>query len=81
MGFRDDLWLDIADNPLTDAANVTKRIRRPNYGSLDIDVTVNDPKAYTKPWTIILLEKIVLDTKMMDFMCLENEKDIAHMVR
>jgi hypothetical protein len=80
-GFRDDLWLDITGNPLTDAAGVTERIRRPNYGNLQIDVTVNDPKAYTRPWTITLHEKIVLDTEMMDFMCLENEKDFAHFVR
>jgi hypothetical protein len=80
-GFRDEQWLDIKGNPLTDAANVTERIRRPNYGSLEVEVTVNDPKAYTKPWTITLHETIVLDTEMMDFMCLENEKDIAHMVR
>ena len=80
-GFRDDSWLDIKGNPLTDAATVVERIRRPNYGSLEIEVTVNDPKAYTKPWTITLHEKIVLDTEMMDLMCQENEKDVAHMVR
>jgi hypothetical protein len=80
-GFRDDSWLDIKGNPLTDAAAVIERIRRPNYGSLEIEITVNDPKAYTKPWTITLHEKIVLDTEMMDLMCQENEKDVAHMVR
>jgi hypothetical protein len=80
-GFRDDSWLDIAGNPLTDAAVVTERIRRPNFGSLDIDLTVNDAKAYTRPWTVALHEKIVLDTEMMDLMCLENEKDITRMIK
>jgi hypothetical protein len=80
-GFRDDSWLDIAGNPLTDAAIVTERIRRPDFGTLDIDVTVNDAKAYSRPWTVNLHEKIVLDTEMMDFMCLENEKDVARMFK
>ena len=80
-GFRDDEWLDSKGNPLTDAATVTERIRRPNFGSLEIEVTVNDPKAYTKPWTVTLHEQIVLDTELLDFMCMENEKDMAHMVR
>jgi hypothetical protein len=80
-GFRDDSWLDIVGNPLTDAAIVTERIRRPNYGNLEIAVTVDDAKAYTKPWTVNLHEKIVLDTEMIDFMCLENEKDVSRMFR
>ena len=53
-GFRDDNRLDIAGNPLTDAARVVERIRRPNFGALEIEVTVDDPKAYTKPWTVTM---------------------------
>jgi hypothetical protein len=78
-GFRDDNWLDITGNPLTDAARVTERIRRPNFGSLEIEITVNDPKAYKKPWTVTMHQKAVIDTEMIDFMCQENNKDIAHM--
>src|ERR1043166_4987364 len=51
-GFRDDGWLDIIGSPMTDKAKVTERFRRVNYGRMEIDVTVDDPKAYTKPWTI-----------------------------
>jgi hypothetical protein len=80
-GFRDDSWLDIVGNPLTDAAIVTERIRRPNFGNLEIDVTVDDKKAYTKPWTVHLHERIVLDTEMIDFMCAENEKDVSRMIK
>ena len=78
-GFRDDNWLDTTGNPMTDAARVTERIRRPDFGSLEIQVTVDDPKAYTKPWTVTMHEKAILDTEMVDFMCLENNRDIAHM--
>src|SRR5262249_54186347 len=49
VGFRDDLWADARGNPITDAAKVTERLRRPNYGSLENEVTVDDPKAYTTP--------------------------------
>jgi len=78
-GFRDDNWLDTTGNPMTDAARVIERIRRPNFGSLEVEVTVNDPKAYTKPWTVTMHQKALLDTEMIDFMCLENNRDIAHM--
>ena len=53
-GFRDDLWLDMSGSPMTDAARVTERFKRPNFGTLEIEVTVNDPKAYTRPWTVTL---------------------------
>jgi hypothetical protein len=79
IGFRDDLWLDMKGDPLTSAAKITERFRRPNYGSLEIEVTVNDPKAYTRPWTITLQEAIQVDTELADEICLENEKSVQHM--
>ena len=80
IGFRDDLWLDSDGNPLTNAGKVTEKIRRPNYGTLEIEITVDDPKAYTAPWTIKMIQPIVLDSELLDYYCLENEKDFAHMV-
>lgn len=79
MGFRDGLWLDMKGNPMTDSAKVTERFRRPNYGAMEIEVTVNDPKAYTKPWTITLKQAIQVDTELADEICLENEKSVQHM--
>ena len=80
IGFRDDLWLDLAGSPMTDAARVTERIRRPNYGRLEIEVTVNDPKAYTKPWTVRLDQSIVVDTELLDDNCMENEQSVRRMI-
>ena len=74
IGFRDDLWLDMAGNFITDQAKVQERIRRPDYGHLTIDVTVDDPKAYTKAWAITLKMRIVVDTELVDEFCVENEK-------
>ncbi|HEY7334073.1 MAG TPA: hypothetical protein VH639_04255 [Bryobacteraceae bacterium] len=79
-GYRDDSWLDTAGNFFSSSARVTERIRRPSFGALDVDVTVDDPKVFTKPWTVALHMKPLLDTEMIDFICLENNKDIEHLV-
>lgn len=79
IGFRDDLWLDMSGSPLTDKARVRERIRRPDFGHLEIEVTVDDPKAYTKPWTVALKQAIVVDTELVDEICLENEKSAQRM--
>jgi hypothetical protein len=74
IGFKDDGWLDIIGNPLTDAARLTERFRRPNFGTLEIDVTVDDPKAYTKPWTVRVNQRLMPESELMEFVCLENQK-------
>jgi len=78
-GFRDDQWLDAAGSPLTSAGTVTERFRRPNFGTLQITITVDDPKAYTRPWTVTLDQAIVVDSDMLEAMCLENEKDVQRL--
>src|SRR2546428_569748 len=74
IGFRDDGWLDINGNPLTSAGKTIERFRRPNYGNLEIDVTIDDPKAYTKPWTVRVNQRIMLDEELIEFICLENQR-------
>jgi hypothetical protein len=65
---------------MTDAARMTERFRRVNYGLVEIDVTIDDPKAYTRPWTVTLKQRIVLDTELLDYHCTDNEKDAQHLV-
>lgn len=79
-GFRDGMWLDANGSPLTEGATITERFRRTNFGTLTIDVTVDDPKAYTRPWTVTLTQRLVVDTELLDYMCSENEKDAHHLV-
>jgi hypothetical protein len=79
VGFRDDLWLDANGNPLTEKGKLTEKIRRPNFGTLEIELTIDDPKAYTAPWTVTLKEPLILDSELIDYYCLENEKDFGHM--
>jgi hypothetical protein len=74
VGFRDDLWLDVRGSPLTSAARVRERMTRADFGHLNIEVTVDDPKAYTRPWTVTLRQQIIADTEIIDEFCLENER-------
>ena len=79
-GFRDDVWLDVEGSPLTNTGKMTERFRRVNYGNLDIEITVEDPKAYTKPWTVSVKQRVMLDTDLIEFICDENEKSVPHLV-
>jgi hypothetical protein len=78
-GFRDDIWIDWNGSVITSAAKVQERIRRPDYGHLEVGVTVDDPKAYTKPWTVTLHQRLALNTELVDEICLENEKSSQRM--
>jgi hypothetical protein len=77
-GFRDGGWLDINGSPLTDAARMTERYRRPSYGNLEIEITIDDPKAYTRPWTVTVPQRLMADTELIEFVCLENEKSTRY---
>ena len=81
-GFKDGLWLDRQGTPMSDAATMTERFQRVNYGNIYIEITVDDPKTYTALWTVKLHHQTVLDTELIDYLCVENEKDVApgHMV-
>jgi len=78
IGFRDDIWLDLRGNFMGSAAKLRERIKRPDYGHLVIDATIEDPETFTKPWTLHLTQRIVLDAELIDEVCLENEKFSRH---
>ena len=79
-GFRDGVWLDASGSPMTEAARMLEKFRRSRYGTLEIEITVDDSKAYTKPWTVKLTQPLVADTELLDYICLENERDSRHFV-
>ena len=79
-GLRDGQWLDARGSPLTEAAKITERFRRLNFGQLEIEITVDDPKAYTKLWTVTLNQVIRLNTDLLDKIINENEKDLQHII-
>ena len=72
--FRDDGWLDVNGAPLTSAGRLVERFRRPNFGTLEIDITIDDPKAYTRPWTVRVNQRLLVDTDLIEFVCQENQK-------
>jgi hypothetical protein len=72
--FRDGGWLDIIGSPLTDAGRITERIRRPTFGRMEIDVTIEDKKAYTSPFTVRVNQQLMADEDLIEFVCLENQR-------
>jgi hypothetical protein len=79
-GFNGKAWLSGRGNPITDALHLTERIRRRDFGHMDIQITIDDPKAYTKPWTAQLHPELLPDTDLLEFVCGENERDVRHLV-
>ena len=80
-GFRDNMWMDLRGTPMSDAAKMIERIRRPSYGTLEIEITIDDPKVFTRPFTVRMDQSIELDTDLIDEFCLENEKSYERMQR
>jgi hypothetical protein len=78
-GFKDGGWLDVNGAPLTDAGKMTERFRRVNFGNLEIEVSVDDPKAYTRPWTAVKIQqRLLADEELIEFVCAENERSTQH---
>jgi hypothetical protein len=73
-------WLDMRGHPATDALKVTERYTRPTIGRILIDVTIDDSKAYTKPWNVQLSWSLQPDIELIESICEENNKDLPHMV-
>ena len=80
IGQNGKTWLDMRGLPGTEALKVIERYTRPNIGRINIDVTIDDPKAYTKPWSVRLSWRLIPDTDLIESICEENNKDLPHMV-
>ena len=80
-GFRDNLWIDMNGSPMSDAAKMTEKFHRKNFGTMDVEVTIDDPKVYTKPFTVTLNESLEPDTELVDEFCAEGEKDYDRLQR
>ena len=80
-GFRDGLWADTWGSPMSDVAKMTEKFTRKNFGTMEIELTVDDPKVYTKPFTVVLTEGLEPDTELADEVCAEGEKDYDRLQR
>jgi hypothetical protein len=79
MGYNDRTTIDLAGHPHTEALRVSERYRRRDAGHIDLQVTLDDPKAYTRPWTLHNEFDLVPDGDLIEYVC-ENERDAPHLV-
>jgi hypothetical protein len=79
-GFRDEGWLDVNGSPFTSGLTLTERFTRVNYGRIEIDVTVDDPKAYTRPFSVRVNWRLLPGDELIEFICNENEQSSQHLV-
>ena len=79
IGLNDKTWLDDSGHPHTEALHVVERFRRRDFGHMETQITVDDPEAYTRPWTVTIQKRLMPDTELIEFIC-ENEKDYVHLV-
>ena len=80
-GFNDKTWLDLMGHPHSEALRIVERYRRRDFGHLDVEMTFDDPRMYTKPFTIKFTEVLQADSDIFETFCNENEKDRAHAVQ
>ena len=79
VGFNDQSWLDASGHPHSDAMHVTERFHRRDFGHMEVQVTIDDPKTFTQPFTFQFNQRLIPDTDLMETYCSENEKDAAHL--
>jgi hypothetical protein len=80
VGFNDRFWFDFAGHPHTEKLHIVERYRRPDFSTLEYDVTIDDPGAYTQPFTLHGRSSYATDTELMEYICNENNQDVEHIV-
>jgi len=78
-GFNGKAWLDQLGRPSTDALHVIERFRRKDFGHMSIGITIDDAKAYSKPWSVTEDVHLLPDTELIEFICNENNRDVVHL--
>jgi len=78
-GFNGKAWIDQLGKPSTEALHVIERFRRKDFGHVEIQITIDDSKAYTRPWTVTEEVRLLPDTELMEFICNENNRDLEHL--
>ena len=78
VGFNDKAWLDVLGHPRSEAMHLTERYHRRDFGHLDVEMTFDDHKMYTRPFSIRITHQLIPDSDILEYFCAENEKDRAH---
>ena len=80
FGFNDRTWLDRDGHPHTEALRMTERYRRRDFGHMEIEITLNDPQVYARPWTVALRAELMADTDLLESVCNESHHSLEHWV-
>jgi hypothetical protein len=81
-GFNDRVWLNINGlSPHSETLHVIEKYRRLDFGHMELQMTIDDPKTYTKPWTVTAIKELRLEDDVLEYVCLENERDSSHIIR
>jgi len=80
-GFNDKTWLDVAGHPHSEALRIQERFHRRDFGHMDLSVTIDDPKFYTRPFTVKVTETLLPHSDVLETICNENEKDRLHLIK
>jgi hypothetical protein len=80
FGFNDRTWLDDSGHPHTEALRMTERYRRRNFGNLDLEITLQDPAVYARPWTVAVKAELTPDSELIEYVCNEEHSDLGHWV-
>ncbi|MBV9508081.1 MAG: hypothetical protein JO323_24070 [Acidobacteriia bacterium] len=78
-GFNDRGWLDIEGHPHTEALRITERFHRRDFGHMDLEMTIDDPKTFTHPFSFHIDKTLVPDTDLLESIC-ENDRSVPHML-
>lgn len=77
-GFNDRGWLDARGHNHTESLHLTERFHRIDFGHMEVRLTFDDPKTYSRPFTVTLKQHLMADTDLLESFCAENEKDAGH---
>ena len=78
IGLNDQAWLDGFGHPRSESMHITERYRRRDFGHMDLEITFDDPKYYTRPFSIKIVLNLIPDSDLLEYVCNENERDRAH---
>jgi len=78
VGFNDKFWFDFRGHPHTEKLHTVERYTRKNFGTLENKVTIDDPGAYSKPFTLTWNARLLPTGELMEYICQENNQDVSH---
>jgi hypothetical protein len=80
VGMNDKAWLDLLGHPRTDKAHIIERFSRPELGRINIEITIDDPGAYSRPWKVLESAQLAPGWELTEYICNENNRDVSHLV-